>query len=156
MNINKNSWHFKLLKHFYHEVVYDLSHGHNVTLCSYFWSVVGALLKVLAIIGGVTVVTAGVGIILYGFFGSLMYLLLPLTGPLFDYKLYEVGLSVLIFALCITVVGGIMGAITGDMKVVPNYLKHNKTEYNKPPSLFLSWLKAKKDKVCPLVKLEEN
>lgn len=156
MNINKNSWHFKLLDYFDHNVVWHLQRGDNVSLCNYFWNVIGALLKVLAIIGGGAVVTVVVGIILYALFGSLMYLLLPLTGPLFDYKLYEVGLAVLIFALGITTVAGICATIGGDMKIVPKYLKPNKTEDSKPPSLFLSWLKAKKDKVCPLVKLEEK
>lgn len=156
MNINKNSWHFKLLDHFDHNVVWHLQRGDNVSLCNYFWNVIGALLKVLAVIGGGTFVTVMAGIVLYAFFGSLMYLLLPLTGPLFDYKLYEAGVTTLLFMLCTAVVGGIIGAVRGDMKVVPNYLKPNKTKENKPPSLFLSWLKAKKDKVCPLVKLEEK
>lgn len=156
MNINKNSWHFKLLDYFDHEVIIDLHYGNNVSLCNYFCSVVGALLKVLAIIIGGIINTASLGIILYALFGSLMYLLLPLTGPLFDYKLYEGGLSVLIFAIGITIVAGICATIGGDMKVVPKYLKRDQAEDNKHPSLFLSWLKAKKDKVCPLVKLEEK
>lgn len=156
MNINKNSWHFKLLDYFDHEVIFDLHYGNSVSLCKYFWNVIGALLKVLATIGGGVVVTIMAGIVLYAFFGSLMYLLLPLTGPLFDYKLYEVGVTILTFALCVAVVGGIIGTVNGDMKLVPNYLKRTKIADDKPPSLFLSWLKAKKDKVCPLVKLEEN
>jgi hypothetical protein len=156
MNINKNSWHFKLLDYFDHNVIWHLQRGNNVSLCNYFWNVIGALLRVLTIIGGGAVVTVVIGINLYAFFGALMYLLLPLTGPLFDYKLYEVGFAVLIFALGITSVAGICATIGGDMKVVPNYLKRTTTEDDKPPSLFLSWLKAKKDKVCPLVKLEEK
>lgn len=157
MKINKNSWHYKLVDHFDHDVVRELIYKKNVTLCQYFWSVVGALIKAGIVVAGAAVVVALVGVLLYGLFCALMFLLIPFTGAFMNYKVYDVGLMTVAFITLGSTFLGVMAACNGDMEVVPDWMKSNTTEQeDKQPSLLWSWIKAKKDKVCPLIKLEEK
>lgn len=51
MKVNKSSWYYKLMDYFNFDIIEDLHYGENVTLCRYFWNVVGSI---IALLGAIT------------------------------------------------------------------------------------------------------
>jgi hypothetical protein len=100
------------------------------------------------------------------FFGGMFFVVYPLNFfliGLFDIVLLEdtgafgvVGLSMVLLAITII---GIVETWTGNIKVVPSYLKRTSVplekDKEKKPSLLWEYIKAKKAKVCPLVTLKD-
>jgi hypothetical protein len=157
MKISKNSWHYKLNKLAQTDACYDLKYG--MSLCQYFWCTVFAILKLLGVASGGLFILYGVFIIFHLFvltpINSLSYLLL---GVGFDANI-EVGIIVLIAELVLITMAGVYGAARGEIDVFPKWLKFktNKPKQDKEskPNLIVEYIKAKKAKVCPLVKLED-
>lgn len=161
MNINKDSWHVKLHKWMETETYRDLHYNRPVGLCWYFWATIGALLK---LIGGVlvgTILLCALGYAVIMILSPLYFLFASYTGWHFlsdDY--YETSLLVMIVLWIIfPLVVGVIASLSGEMRVVPNWMKldkHYTPAKPKQPSLVWEYIKAKKSKVCPIVKLEEK
>jgi hypothetical protein len=157
MKISKNSWHYKLNKLAQTGACYDLIYG--MSLCQYFWYTVSAILKILGVIcGGVFLLGLMLGF-LYLFvitpINSLSYLLI---GVGFDANI-EQGLVFLTMELAFVSFAGLLAALRGEMAVFPKWLKFKtikpKQKKESKPNLIVEYIKAKKAKVCPLVKLED-
>jgi len=131
MEIRKNSWHFNL---------YTMSFssgwgGETTNLCSYFWRVMSGMFKALFIIAFLLTVLAGLGSIIYQF---------PLVS------LPALGLA----AVCILIMR-YRARVRND--VTSERYRTRSEGYEKPePGLIRSYLKAKKDKVCPLITFVEK
>ena len=128
----KKSWHYKLVKWW--------GMKHSQSLCVYFWQVVASLtvvpLLVLSVIllGVVLFITVITGIIVFP--SVLLGVLSTETEEL----------------LFFTFVGGLSWTVIFSVLYVlySNRVKH------KQPSLIFSYIKAKKDKVCPIIEFEDK
>lgn len=161
MKIDKNSWHFKLLDYFDCNITYKLSRGYNVTLCQYFWNVVGALIRGFAL---------GFAFLFIGLFSCAAIwavILMPINYLFISYFGVEVfedngyfGLGMLVvFWMVIPTIVGCGDYVDGRMKLFPKWMKlssvNTKPRAEKKPSLIVEYLKAKKSKICPLIELEK-
>jgi hypothetical protein len=157
MKISKNSWHYKLNKLAQTAACYDLSYG--MSLCQYFWYTVFAVLKIIGTVAVGLFMLFAVSFIFYVFvltpINSLSYLLFDLG---FDTDI-EVGIIILIAELVLITLAGLLAAARGEIDVFPKWFKFktNKPKQDKEskPNLIFEYIKAKKAKVCPLVKLED-
>ena len=164
MNINRNSWHYKLLSKMDFRVARQLKYeDSNVTLCQYFWNVVAASLAL----------TCAIIIITFVLLGSLFIVSSMITGlviffgaswlPVFGYGSFMwanhgVGLllSVLVGVSFIwqTAIDQVKAGL-----IVPSWMKFSKQKVtpNKEtkPNILFEYVKAKKNKFCPIVKLED-
>ena len=132
MNINTNSWHYKLLK--YTELrVYD-------NLCPYVRTVILAILLSI------------VATIIMGFLATaaLVILAAPITSWLIGFDPWEAGIMMLLWVLA---GGGAIGFYRDRRKwgesVSWDRVVYEKDITYKEPSLFRLWLKAQHDKICP-------
>ena len=151
--MKRTTWHYKLLKKYNAHTAWQLENDIEVSLCQYFWTVVGfsALTLFLAAIilfsGSVALVAA---INLVGF------LLIPVTGVIAPWSL---GLAMATIGFSTLASIGIMSEQSGGLKVLPDYIsKHfpEKKKEKKEPGLFAQMYKAHKEKFCPMVKLNEE
>lgn len=137
MKIKKTSWHY--------QVASLTTNGQpSNSLCIYFWQVVGSVfvaipLSILAIL-------------------ALIFLLtLPFTQYLFTSK-PPLTVTVIIGAFEILLLADVLLSSMKKRRGMGmfKYLKHQAPTFSNdsPPSLFRSWLRAKKDKVCPLLEFE--
>lgn len=158
MKVNKNSWHFKLLEKTGSEIVDKLYSGYNITLCNYFWGVVSSGFKLLAAGLAITILVIGITAMLLLMASGIITLFfaswLPVSSA--NAAFSSVGLFL------IGVFGGLFfiewsSQLISNGQIVPDYLKFKKSdiavEHN--PNLLLDYLKAKKDKVCPLITLDD-
>lgn len=130
MIINKDSWHYKLVKNMSNKAM-------PTTLCSYFWTVVGAILEVL----------------------SLVALSLLAIGCIISVILVAtLGIYVVTGAEIIWVLGCQLILIKGALIIyreTPYYIREMyKREHQvkaRKPSLLMEYLRAKKEKVCPYI-----
>lgn len=155
MKINKNSWHFKLHKWVVSPVYQKLKYGENVSLCRYFWGTVGCVIAAIFTLMFSTVVVMAVFSTVTS---PLYFLLVAFTGLDFLGKGYaDVGGVFLIISIPISLIIGLIAAFRGEMEVFPSWLKFSSenTRVQRKPSLILNYVKAKKDKICPLVELED-
>lgn len=157
MKVNKNSWHFKLLKKADSGVVDKLRRGRNVTLCNYFWAVVFSGLKLLAAGLGITMAAGALVALLLMMLSGIITLFfaswLPLSSANAHFSFVGLFLTVTFGGLFLIEWSK---QLIRDGQIVPDYLKFKKSEVvvERKPNLLLDYLKAKKDKVCPLVTLE--
>lgn len=155
MIVNKNSWHYIL--NIWMESVKEWQ---NYTLCKYFWLTVLSLVK-LAVS---TAFAVGVGIL--GIFLLWLLLINPILAWVtlmagmevgwVDYDVMYIGMVGMMLALTFI---GTMETVNGRMKVVPEWINTTKKRGITPPkqpSLLLSWLKTKKDKVCPIIEFVDG
>ena len=129
MEIRKNAWHYSLYSFSFR---YG-SDGNPTNLCSYFWRVVGGMLKG-AMIGSTSLaILLGIGALVYNY---------PLTS------------------LGVGAVGTVCILIASNWPSIRYYV--NKKLYRtvgeveeREPGLLRSYLEAKKDKICPLIAFVE-
>ena len=158
MKVNKNSWHFKLLKKADSSVVDKLRGGHNITLCNYFWVVVFSGLKLLAAGLGITMAVVGIAALLLMMLNGIITLFfaswLPLSPTNAHFSFAGLFLTVTFGGLFLIEWSK---QLIRDGQIVPDYLKFKKSEVvvERKPNLLLDYLKAKKAKACPLVTLED-
>lgn len=158
MKVNKNSWHFKLLKKVDSGVVDKLRGGYNITLCNYFWAVVFSGLKLLAAGFGIAFAAVGITALLLMMLSGVITLFLaswlPLSPMNAHFSFVGLVLTAVVSVLFLTEWSK---QLIRDGQIVPNYLKFKKSEVvvERKPNLLLDYLKAKKAKVCPLVTLED-
>lgn len=153
MKVSRNSWHYRLYRYFFNlwsvsfnddpweGIKYALrirkSHYTNprpTSLCSYFWSVVGVTLLVPVWLLFLLII--GLAIVLFAVLAA--WWLLPVLKIKEKNREEIERLENELYA----------GEISWD-----EYWRRKRQLETKTPNLFLSFLKAKKDKVCPLIKL---
>lgn len=164
MNINKNSWHYKLLNKMDFRVARRLKYeDSNVTLCEYFWNVVAAGVTFVAIALIITFLVLGslfiastmlVGLVI--FFGASWLPVVEYGSFIFGNHAVGLLLSILIgiaFAWQ-TAIDQVKAGL-----IIPNWMKLSKQKVtpNKEtkPNILFEYIKAKKNKFYPIVKLED-
>lgn len=158
MKVNKNSWHFKLLKKVDSGVVDKLRCGDNITLCNYFWAVVLSGLKLLAAGLGITIAAVSLVALLLMMLSGIITLFfaswLPLSPTNAHFSFFGLFLTVTFGGLFLIEWSK---QLIRDGQIVPDYLKFKKSDVTveHKPNLLSDYLKAKKAKVCPLVTLED-
>lgn len=164
MNINKSSWHFKLLDMLDFKLVRKLCNGDAVTLCQYFWNVVGAILLGISTGSIITFLVLGslfiAATMLSGlviFFGA-SWLPIIEAGS-FLYINHGIGLLLLALIGAAFIWQTAIDQVKAGL-IVPQWLKLHKREGVKPkkegkPNILFEYVKAKKNKFCPVVRLED-
>jgi hypothetical protein len=171
MQISENSWHFKLNNLYDRNVIGYLKQGCNVTLCEYFWATVWSLICLI----GSCVKWVGISIVCLVVFwllvGNPLSTLIQLHSGWIVSGVDELqlGLIILYLDLVIVTLIGILLAKDGHMKVFPKWLPIPKLwnwitdkassqpkQVKSEPNLVLEFLKAKKQKICPLIKLKSE
>lgn len=133
MQVSRKSWHYRF------NAYVSFCTESETNLCGYFWFTVGNLLK--------SIIT--VGILLGVIFGPVDGIGNALVG---DWGLhYSLILLVGVLGLCVTVCISV-GLIIGIFKSI-DYLK---TPSVKKPGLVGSFVKAKKDKMCPMIEFKDT
>lgn len=149
MKIRTNSWHYRMLYFFdVHSVKYDYG---TVSLCRYFWMVVLWLGIATALFVFASFLAASMLSVVY----ALLTLITPLSLPAInaDDALTLFGALITIGSICwiATIIVGVIVA----QQEFQVFSRVGERIYRKPvdrePGLFMSWLRAKKEKVCPLV-----
>ena len=148
MKVNKNSWHYRLLTGDIFGIQGVNSWNVSSSLCLYFWQVVFMLLW------------KGVALIFLTPFVINSLLILPLvstlglitTGVIVQ---GDTGLTVLVMELIVIIVFVIVLAGLS----LYTFLK-DKTDLadvvEKDPNLFVEYIKAKKNKLCPIIEFVEG
>lgn len=143
MKVNKNSWHYKLLtENFCFISGWEEWHISN-SLCLYFWQVMFRLVSGL-----------GLGLIATSplvFWGTLLLGLHPSDLVFFGRLLVGLGIFVT-FAL--TAVGALASIVYAGEFIRD---KLPRKEYKeKESNLFVEYIKAKKNKLCPIIEFVEE
>lgn len=154
MKLSKSSWHYKMItERFFFLSGWELDEFHT-TVCSYFW------VSMLRFVLGVVIAFLGVSFIL-----ALPMLVLSCVFPLiiglhpYIHFLAILGF-VMVFSLCIFLAGVVINIIFRFLGIalrhISKLLSKSKTIDKQPkPSLFLAYIKSKKDKVCNFIEWEE-
>lgn len=142
MKIKQSSWHFGLVSSFFTSIEYE----HNVSLCKYFWMLVFSIL-----------VSAVLGVFLCFILTAFITFL---TYPIWQFVLGSnivVGFSSLLVWI---VFGKALQEEFGDstanwnINVLPHVYTGRTNKKVKEPNVLIEYLKAKKNKVCPLLEIE--
>lgn len=145
MKISRKSWHYQLVL-----LRKGSDWGISNSLCKYFWQVViSALLAFFVVSLAILflfVLLTPVAVL----FTSLT--VEGLTGPWAAF--YEIGTRVW---AGLSVIGVVFGSILGIKKLAEMYADYKHGRYGekrhtyKKPNLLVSWVSAKKKKVCPII-----
>jgi len=157
LKINKKSWHYWLNDVTDSKLCSQLEWG-NVGLCDYFWGTVKSFLKLVSFLVGCLIIGA---VLLFGVYLVLNALVFIVTG-IIGYPLSWVNMDNAIGTIVLTSLIGIISGfclwLQDEINFLPEYVKI-KTEpspdKDKEPNLFKSYYSAWKDKICPLVELED-
>ena len=163
MIISKSSWHYKLNNWLRSSsnTMYYLRYGDNVSLCWYFWFTVGSIFQMFSV-ASITLFLSVCALFAAWFMviNPIISLFALLTGygyPFANIEAYPLGLFV---AFLITAFSGFVLWKDGSIKFAPEWLSKHFKRSTKPAkpvkqSLVAEYIKAKKQKICPLVKLED-
>ena len=159
MKIKKSSWHYKLNAYWGEYEFTDKVEEGFMTLCPYFWLTVRNLVGCIISVGLLGLVTMFLVLFLANF---LDYFLIGFTGDSWilsdDYRWDPLFVGIIFLAFM---------ALLSDYlrhkgRFVPHYLKgilpkrKKRVGKGKESSLVYEYLKAKKEKFCPIVQLEEE
>lgn len=144
MIVNKNSWHYR----FNVWRTNEWKTERKKTLCSYFWftvfNIVLVSLMVVGIIGLLSLIggSANGELIKHGY-----DVLFPVLYPL-------LGVLVVAAAICfgVAVVGVIWAIVAGYQWGVQKYKINRRVS---EPGLMISFIKAKKSKICPIIEFKD-
>lgn len=143
MNISKNSWHYKTIR--------NLNRTPSRSLCLYFWQVVLCslflyligpavlLLGGFCIIGGLPLVVGG--LLTHTPDGDLLWNWIVMV------KCWSVGIGAIVAFFA---VGWFIVSLWGYIKS-----KLSKVSIDKEPSVLVSYIQAKKQKVCPFINFKD-
>lgn len=141
MEFSKKSWHYLLNKLYFSSVKY----GHTVSLCKYFWMTVCSI------------------------FASLIFLLFAiivtsiLVSPYVNFIDYIFGLNLNFYTKEAIYIGFTFNFIFGFV-VISVFVKEWYIEYReknpkfksfKEPNILISFIKAKKSKICPMIEFKD-
>ncbi|UNY41183.1 hypothetical protein [Klebsiella phage KP185] len=161
MNINKNSWHFKMNLWFKSDNMWKMPK----TLCGYFWTTVFHILLSSAIAAFIGIIAWMFGWPIVAETGILAWMGIGLSAFWLNVVAVPVG-AVVIAAFVLLFAAIAFGFIFGLEK-----FKHyrNQKQYTKKlarvkaglpaeaePSVFVQYLKARKRKVCPMIDYVEG
>ncbi|UPW35833.1 hypothetical protein QE320_gp031 [Pseudomonas phage EM] len=137
MKINRKSWHFKLHTMVDSPIYNQMAYGSGtVTLCSYFWQTVLAILLFASFTGGASIVATSVAYAL---------IIGPATG-------YILGGSLAVIGFIWIAIAAVFYGITVFYRLGKLL---NKTSSSKD-SILMAYIRAKKEKFCPIVELEDQ
>lgn len=157
MKINKKSWHYWLNDVTDSKLCYELRYG-NVGLCNYFWGTVKSLLKAICTITGCLMLGGAILGIILAILHAIIFLITGAIGYPLSWVNLDWAMAVIILFSLLTVVCGFAAWLQDEINFLPEYVKI-KTEpspdKDKEPNLFKSYYSAWKDKICPLVELED-
>lgn len=159
MKVNKNSWHYKLMDWWDYGVTVELHCGFNVTLCKYFWNVVGAILQS---VGFAIMIVVAIALFAFVFaaivIAPINYLLTAYFGV--PELMEGVGVvTIFIFWVLLPLIAGFEECMRGNIKGIPDWMRSTPKEevvVEKKPNLVWEYIKAKKAKVCPIVSLNDE
>ena len=181
MKISKKSWHYKLNTSDYFTwkaVCSIVSQNNTISLCPYFWLTMLSCLFSFGIVIFWMLVLCVVAFVLFAALHMLIFMPIMVavnvgwvyfTGDALHHMYMtheELIISSIIWVAygIATILLAIGAARSGDMDVAPKYVTRIITKLekskvfvvkNKEPSLLRSFLKAKKEKVCPLIEFVE-
>lgn len=164
MNINRNSWHYKLLSKMDFRVARQLKYeDSNVTLCQYFWNVVAASLAFICATIIITSVVLGSLFIAFSILVGLAIFFGASWLPVVEHGSFMFGSHVggLIFSFLVgtafvwqTALEQVKAGL-----IIPDWMKFSKQKVTPKketkPNILFEYVKAKKNKFCPIVKLED-
>lgn len=159
MQINKDSWHYRFNDEWNDSDEFRmLRKGGSTTLCDYVKS------TALSMVGFIMMFTVLFGccvLLGLGATSLVAFWLLPLVE--FSFINYSAGQNIAIILPAMLTIFGLIGTLTGQMKVFPNWIKkplkavfeyEDESPCNK--SLVKELYKAYKDKFCPIVTLKDD
>lgn len=159
MQINKDSWHYRFNTKWNNSDEFRMLRKRgSTTLCAYFRT---TLLSMVGFIMMFTLLFGACVLLGLSAVSMVAFWLLPLIE--FSFIDYELGRAVSMFAPLAMTVVGIIGVLTGNMKVFPDWIKkpfkavfeyEDVSPCNK--SLVKELYKAYKDKFCPIVTLKDD
>jgi len=171
--ISKNNWTYWLNKRYDSLCYYRLKAGEGVSLCEYFWSTVVCIFMLLWDCIKWTAIASVCAAIAWFFIGIPVLTLFQLyTGWFFLPSILKAGFAVMATISFIILLIGCLAAKNGDIDVFPKWFpvqmwwdkiiskaKTNKKETKpvaKEPNILVEFLKAKKQKFCPTIKLRKD
>ncbi len=173
--ISKNNWTYWLNKTYESDCYYRLERGDGVSLCEYFWSTVVCIFMLLWVCIKWTIIASVCAVIAWIFIGIPVLTLFQLyTGWVFLPSILEVGFAVMVGISIIIILIGCLATKNGDIDVFPKWLpvpmlwdnlitklnsgkkiqKQSDEKMTKEPNILVEFLKAKKQKFCPTIKLK--
>lgn len=172
-NVKENGLLYKFHRFHGSQVGMDLRGGYTVTLCELFWSTLGWIIADIALLLVFIPIASIVVYSLFSAFVGLPLLLLGIEVPLLISAAAYIGYILVAgigVIICIIEYDNIQKYGEGDIltKMCPDWMENSfgkyfkdEIDYSKPytpkqPSLIVSYYRAFKDKVCPLVKLEKG
>lgn len=141
MNVSKNAWHYKVLMV---EDQQKIQYGTN--LCAYFWMVVVALLMWTAGIAAAVLVISAVGICAW----LATYVWYFMIGGAFGIESFEVRNILLSL-----VVNGILIA-AWLWSIFVRARSKRKKEVRESSNILVEYVKAKKQRICPIIEFEDD
>ena len=158
MKVNRSSWRYKLMKYFKFDIISDLHCGSKVTLCRYFWNVLGGLLHLLGAVA-LSIATVVIGLcILVTLLSPISYLTQSYFGFGWDFATELGVIMIWMFWVAMPLVGGFTAVFEGQMKVFPSWMKIKllPPAASSKPNILVEYVKAKKNKFCPLIELDKE
>lgn len=139
MNVSTSSWHYRLIG--------GLGWTHRKSLCLYFWQVIFAMLVAISLAVLIPVSLLVVAVFVPACVGKLIYSFFDIATPtselvrityftLTGYGVFLVMLVVALFELWLR--------------------QKNKSVPKKPDGLLVSYIKTKKQKICPVINFEDK
>lgn len=151
MKISRNSWHYRLQTRFFHTI--------PTNLCQYVWRLLWSVLWSLVF---------GLGVIIIGLFaiGILICVvwswILAFQGQFMwntstEHSMYSVvGLGFMVtISIVVTFFICLLGKIYGKLLALYPKQKKKIKKTKSRPNIFYAWLKAKKEKICPLIEYDD-
>lgn len=146
MKINTNSWHYKIAEDFGTNSWKSPSEN----FCAYFWQVVlGTIAVILICAGGLVLFCASC----YTVFCTL---LIPIYHVFTNFNLID-SLYLLCWALALEIIIRKNIPITWKLHDILYYAPwHNLKAKDMEPNILVEYLKAKKQKICPIIEFVEE
>jgi hypothetical protein len=156
MKLERNSWHMHLVKSFSTNKWFDILDDGKVSLCSYFWTVAFAMLKLLSCVFILLAMVVIIFCVIATMFITPLIVLDLVSLSSLGITDEDVGGIVIIGTIGYLTVIIAMSNIYGDRIINWLQLKLSKTEPQKKESnsLIINYIKAKKQKVCPILHVE--
>ncbi len=159
--MKKSSFTYKMLKWADTKAYNDLDWHGTTTACNIVQGFIKAVLKAIGLTGAILFGASAACFLLCAFGSVFAYLLLPLLSilgieSLLPLRYYELGITLTVVLGIFTLLIGMGNAFSGEMRVVPNWMKRttNVVVDNSPHWLTL-WWKGVKEKTCYIIKLEK-
>lgn len=153
MNIKKSDWHYRILSPEKQDKVSMNSERNRLSLCWYFWQVVGELVKVTFAIFIAAFLLMGAGFFIFNvayiWAFTVDYLITGASTFSYDLELLTVSVATNFMGFAFAFVYYLFDNIKSLWKMI----KHRTPTQPKQHGIVLSYIKAKKQKICPMIKL---